>query len=273
MLLEALALVEVTIDWADEDVPEDVSGEVRTMLRELRSRLDAALQGFEQAERLRHGFEVVLVGAPNAGKSSLLNALAGREAALTSAIPGTTRDMLEVAMDVSGLPVTVVDVAGIRSAEDEIERMGVERALKRANQADLRVFLEAPDAPLSVLTEPLWREGDILVAAKADLGTVGSGMALSALTGDGLGDLLESIADVLGERVAGAGLTGHIRQREAVERATAAAAGALGALDDGVVEIAAEELRSGLAALEELAGRVGVEELLGMVFGRFCLGK
>ncbi|MGH1446043.1 MAG: tRNA uridine-5-carboxymethylaminomethyl(34) synthesis GTPase MnmE, partial [Cognatishimia sp.] len=163
-LIRAAALIEATIDFADEDVPVDVTPEVEALLNGVLSVLAKEISGVETAERIRTGFEVAIVGAPNVGKSTLLNALAGREAAITSEFAGTTRDVIEVRMDLSGLPVTLLDTAGLRDTDDHVEGIGIERAKERAVAADLRVFLiedgQSPDF------EPL--AGDIVVAAKAD---------------------------------------------------------------------------------------------------------
>ena len=140
-LVRAAALIEATIDFADEDVPVDVSPEVTALISGLLVQLQAELHGARAAERVRDGFEVAIVGAPNAGKSTLLNALAGRDAAITSEIAGTTRDVIEVRMDIAGLSVTLLDTAGLRASDDAVEQIGVARGLERARAADLRVFL------------------------------------------------------------------------------------------------------------------------------------
>jgi tRNA modification GTPase len=235
--------------------------------------LKSTLAGFAQGERLRNGFEVVLVGAPNAGKSTFLNACAGREAAITSPTPGTTRDVLEVSMDLEGLPVMLVDVAGIREPLDDVERIGVERAFERARGADLRLFLSAPDAPLPGLAQGLMQPDDIRIAAKADLGVDGDGVAMVASEGRGVSEVLRLVAAVLGERVAVSGLIGHIRHREAITLAITRVETAMTGVGVMPVELLAEEVRGAVGALESLTGRVGAEELLGTIFGRFCLGK
>ena len=140
-LIRAASLLEVTIDFADEDVPVDIGPEVVTLLSGVRGEMRREIDGSRIAERIRDGFEVAIIGAPNAGKSTLLNALAGRDAAITSEIAGTTRDVIEVRMDLRGLPVTFLDTAGLRVATDDIERLGVARAQARAKDADLRVLL------------------------------------------------------------------------------------------------------------------------------------
>lgn len=224
------------------------------------------------AERLREGFEVALVGRPNAGKSTLLNALAGREVALTSAQAGTTRDVIEVRLDLKGLAVTLLDMAGLRDA-DGIEAIAIDRARARADAADLRVFLVA--VPGEADTLGVARSADDLVATgKADLGTA-PGLAVSGLTGAGIDDLLAAIADTLRARAAGAGALSHDRQRAAVRDAAAmvVAAGETLALGEAGVDLAAEHLRGALRALDFLVGRVDVEAILDVVFEQFCLGK
>ncbi len=269
-LVRAAALVEATIDFADEEVPVDVSPEVLAIIDALRVQFSDELAGAVAAERVRDGFEVAILGAPNAGKSTLLNALAGREAAITSEIAGTTRDIIEVRMDIGGLAVTLLDTAGLREAADRIEQVGISRAIDRARLADLRVFLltEAAET-LMVPPEP----DDIVVQGKADL--TGDPDAVSGVTGQGLDRLLSGISTVLAQRASGAGLLIRERQRIALERARDALDGARGHLRmlDGRAELAAAELRAASHALEILVGRIDAENLLGEIFSSFCIGK
>jgi tRNA modification GTPase len=272
-LTRALSLVEVTIDWADEEVPEDVGPEVGDLIcgvaREIRHELAVS----EGAERVRSGLEVALVGAPNAGKSSLLNALAGREAAITSPHPGTTRDVVELRYDLSGLPVVFLDTAGLRAARDEIEAEGVSRAWRRAEGASLRVLLSAPDAPLPEEAVALRMQGDIEVRTKADLvGCAGGGLAVSAVTGEGLDGLLAALRERL-SGAAGGGLVVHRRQRQALATGAEALETAAAGLDSLGPELVSEEVRRAVRALERLIGRIDVENVLDEVFGSFCLGK
>jgi tRNA modification GTPase len=273
-LVRAMALVEVTIDWADEEVPEDVSPEVAEILGGLLREIDRELALADGAERLRHGYEVAILGAPNAGKSSLLNALAGREAAITSPVPGTTRDVVELRYDLEGLPVIFLDMAGLRATDDPVERIGVERARDRAAGAELRVALSAPDAPLTEEVSSLLRPGDLRVRAKADLGVApGTGEAVSAVTGERLGALLDRIATCLRACTPQGGLVAHRRQRRALEGGREAIELARKGLDRTGAEEVSEELRRAVRALERLIGAVGVEDVLDEVFSRFCLGK
>lgn len=272
-LIRAAALLEATIDFADEDVPVDVTPEVlaiaESLLRELRVEADGAVM----AERIRDGFEVAIVGIPNAGKSTLLNALAGRDAAITSSIAGTTRDVIEVRMELAGLPVTLLDTAGLREAQDEVERLGVLRAVARANAADLRVFL-VEDGILPTGLAP--RGDDIVVQGKADLLGFGyKGSAVSGISGQGLDVLLQEIASRLEVRATGAATLTHLRHRAGAMGAVSALEAALYEirLGGGRVELAAEHLRVAMRSLDALVGRVDVENLLDEIFSSFCIGK
>lgn len=264
-LIRAASLLEVTIDFADEEVPEDVSEEVSRILFRISADIRLQLAGVSAAERVRTGFEVAILGAPNVGKSTLLNAIAGREAAITSEIAGTTRDVIEVRMDLQGLPVTLLDTAGLRDTTDVVESIGIERALARAEAADLRVFLTEDDSPIGLV-----REGDIVLRAKAD-----EGGGISGKTGKGVAELLRDIGLRLSSRAAAAGLATRERHRMAMERALLAIAAAESHAAAGIVryDLAAEELRTAVRALESLVGRIDVENLLDEIFSRFCLGK
>lgn len=267
-LIRASALMEATIDFVDEDVPVDVMPEVRRLLEKTSASLADEIKGVSIAERIRDGFEVAIVGKPNVGKSTLLNALAGREAAITSEIAGTTRDVIEVRMDLRGLPVTVLDTAGLRVAEDVIESLGVERARARAERADLRVVLlsERGEAlPLELCPD------DIVAVSKADIGEGD----FSALTGEGLDTLIARIAEALEEKASGAGVAIRARHRIAMERANSSLGIALDRLETSpdLAEMVAEEIRDAVRALDSLVGRVDVEHILDEIFSSFCIGK
>ena len=270
-LIRAGALIEATIDFVDEDVPIDVGPEVATLLDGLLGELTAEIAGGRVAERVRDGFEVAIVGAPNVGKSTLLNALAGREAAITSTFAGTTRDVIEVRMDLAGLPVTVLDTAGLRDARDEVERIGIRRGIERAEAADLRIFLrDGVDEELDLQPLP----GDIEVLSKADLRS-GQERAVSGLTGAGVELLVGRIVEELQGRVASAGVMTRVRHREALLRAVEAMESARGALwnGSGRIELVAAELWTAIRALDVLVGRLDVENLLDEIFSSFCIGK
>lgn len=265
-LIRAAALIEATIDFADEEVPEDVYPEVLELLGRVERGLAMEIAGSRVAERIRSGFEVAIVGPPNVGKSTLLNALAGREAAITSEIAGTTRDVIEVRMDLAGLPVTLLDTAGLRETDDRIEVIGVERAIERARAADLRIFLTETgevEGPLQPLEE------DLVLRAKAD-----SGGGISGKTGAGIPEMVAQVAEILGQRAAAAGSAVRERHRLGMEAAVRYIQSARELIESGAPEeVVALEIRSATTSLEALVGRVGVEDLLDEIFASFCLGK
>lgn len=269
-LIRAAALLEATIDFADEDVPVDVSGEVNDLLSEVGMALKAEIAGTAVRERIRTGFEVAIVGAPNVGKSTLLNRLAGRDAAITSSVAGTTRDVIEVRMDLGGLPVVLLDTAGIRESDDEVETLGVALALQRAQGADLRLFIldDGDVAPM----DP--QEDDIILRAKADLKDREFPF-ISGKTGRGVDTLLMKIEGVLAARAGGDGLATHARHATAMRLALSNLEAAERTIERGpdTYEIAAADLRIGIHALEVLIGRVDAENLLDEIFSSFCLGK
>ncbi len=269
-LIRAAALIEVTIDFADEDVPVDVTPEVRELLTAVTDDLRREIAGTHIAERIRTGFEVAIIGRPNAGKSTLLNALAGRDAAITSSVAGTTRDVIEVRMDLGGLPVTLLDTAGLRDNAEEVEAIGIERAVSRAANADLRIFLVESDELLPVEPQP----DDIRILPKADLRADPSG-AVSGVTGQGIMELITEIREILGARSLSAGLATHERHRVALQEAADGLTSALSLLEHGPdqYDIATEEMQYSIRALEALVGRIDVENLLDVIFSSFCLGK
>ena len=269
-LVRAAALIEATIDFADEDVPVDVTPEVIELLNGVLKELAQQKEGMQAAERIRSGFEVAIVGRPNVGKSTLLNALAGRSAAITSEVAGTTRDVIEVQMDINGLPVTILDTAGIRDTDDRVESLGVELAMARADAADIRVFLLEPGEQEPVTS----RDGDIRVAPKADMRSDGA-TAISGVTGEGVSELIEVLGRVLGDRVAGAGLATRQRHGFALAEGSGAINLALQEVSRGPdrYEFAAEHLRRCVTSLESIVGLVNVEDLLDDVFSSFCIGK
>lgn len=269
-LVRAAALIEATIDFADEDVPTDVTPEVSNLLELVREDLERETAGVVIAERIRDGFEVAIIGAPNVGKSTLLNALAGRMAAITSEFAGTTRDVIEVRMDLAGLPVTLLDTAGLRETTDIVEGKGIALARFRAEKADLRVFLTEEGEELDIPA----RNGDIRVGSKRDIREDKEG-AISGLTGEGIDELIRRISDELSRRTASAGIATRERHRVAMSGALDGLNEAQKRLEYGPVQydIAAEELRHAIRALESLVGRIDVENLLDEIFASFCLGK
>ncbi|MDT0681482.1 tRNA uridine-5-carboxymethylaminomethyl(34) synthesis GTPase MnmE [Roseicyclus sp. F158] len=267
-LVQAAALIEASVDFSDEELPEGLIDGALAEIRDLRDAIRHELDGVSARERIRDGFEVAIVGAPNVGKSTLLNRLAGRDAAITSSIAGTTRDVIEVRMDVEGLPVTFLDTAGLRDTDDEVERIGVARSRARAERADLRIFLGVESEGVKR------RPGDVEALGKADLqdGSDGHALRLSGLTGQGIEDLLALVSNELEKRIAGSGLASRERHGRALEDGllsleSAATRSAVHA------ELIGEDLRNAAHALDCLLGRIGVEDLLDKIFSSFCIGK
>ena len=270
-IIRAAALIEATIDFADEDVPIDVTPEVRELLTTVLADLRFEARGSIAAERVRDGFEVAIVGPPNVGKSTLLNMLAGRQAAITSARAGTTRDVIEVRMNLSGLPVTLLDTAGLRSSDDEIESIGIDLGRKRAEAADLRVFLVDMERKVMFL-EP--QPEDIVLLAKADLRPADH-EAVSGMTGAGVDRLIDRLVATLQARMSGAGVMSRERHRVALSQAIGAIETALDELthSNGRSELVAAEIRVAAKSLDQLVGRIDVENLLDEIFASFCIGK
>ena len=269
MIIKAMALIEVTIDFADEEVPTDVSKDVLEILYNVNNDLKDESKSTSVAERIRTGFEVAIVGRPNVGKSTLLNTLAGREAALTSEEAGTTRDIIEVRMDLGGLPVTLMDTAGLRETGNLIETKGINKAIEKANSSDLVVVLtENGEIPLEIENKNVLK-----FVSKCDNGQLPDGV--SAVTGYGLDNMVNSIKRELEKRFQNQGLATRFRHKEAIDNAISKINKAKAFIKDGQAfyDLAAEELRQTTYTLDELFGKVDVENILDEIFSSFCLGK
>jgi len=292
-IIEALALVEARIDFSDEaDVPENLVGPALHAAQQLRDEIAAKLAGSGHSERLRDGLVVAIAGPPNAGKSTLLNRLARREAAIVSPYPGTTRDVIEVHLDLAGYPVTLLDTAGIRDSSHPVEQEGVRRARMRAEAADLVLWVS--DASTigiaSEATEEIIIKTDTwLVNNKADLAGGKRGrtsesrfdrgaaktFTISAATGAGVDRLIEALGAFARDffSMTEAPVATRARHRAALERTLAALDRALGEGESGREEVVAEELRLAATELGRLTGRVDVEDILDVIFRDFCIGK
>jgi tRNA modification GTPase len=277
-LLSLLAYQEAAIDFIDEDLPPDMLADATAQIAALVADIDAHLADRRRGERLRDGIAVVILGAPNAGKSTLLNALAQRDAAIVSARAGTTRDVIDVHLDLGGWPVILTDTAGLRDVDDEIEGEGVRRARTRAADADVKLILFDGTAIPDSHTLDLIDENSIVLLSKTDLHT-GSrevaghpALAISAKTGTGMGELLARLQREVAQRLELSGSPALTRQRhrKSLENCRDALQAAV---SSAAPELLAEELRQAAQALGRITGRVGVEDLLDKIFRDFCIGK
>ena len=281
-LIAAMARLEAFIDFPDEDLPETLQAEIYANLQALQTEMGDALADGSRAERVREGLRIAIVGVPNAGKSSLLNWLAKRDVAIVSETAGTTRDVLEVHLDINGYAATVADTAGLRETPDEIEAEGVRRARARAEAADLTLVLADAgegEPGRAAMASYLAGGNTLAVATKVDLieGPIPAPwIAISTRTGAGMTRFVTALGEAMAERmdhVGSVALT-RARHRDAVSVASEAVARCLAALDAAEpLEIAAEDLRIAAASLGRILGRVDVEEILDRIFGEFCLGK
>jgi len=283
-LLRALAYVEAEIDFPEEGLPSGVWQRVRAEAMALQGEIVAHLADGRRGERLRDGISVAIIGPPNAGKSSLMNALARRDVAITAASAGTTRDVIEVALDLGGYPIVLADTAGLRGSHDAVEAEGVRRARARAAGADLKlVVVDATRPAEGADVAGLIDAATVVIANKIDLrpgdegawvDTLGGRRAvrLSAATGEGMDELLRRLEEAVAERFApsAAPLITRVRHRVALEECLVALAAFAGS---SLPELAAEDLRQATRALGKITGRVDIEDMLDIIFREFCLGK
>ncbi len=285
-IITAMAYLEADIDFSEEEIPEDVTGRVRPIIKKLYDEIEAHLEDSNRGERLRDGLQVVILGSPNTGKSTLLNYLSKREAAIVSDIAGTTRDLLEVHLDISGFPVTVIDTAGLRISDDAIEREGIRRAEGRAESADLKIVLI--DRSVNGLKERymmkhidkntmvLWNKCDLVVGdIDIDAGSNSLGeWNISVKTHEGIDVFMEAFRDEVKKRMeltAAPSLT-RSRHRENLQSCIGHLERflSLGHLE---LELLSEDLRMAARDLGKITGFVDVEDILEKIFKEFCVGK
>lgn len=280
-LIHARAMIEAELDFADEsDVPGSVAELIWTDMRKLLGEIRDHIAGYHRAEIIRDGYDVVILGAPNAGKSSLLNALARRDAAIVSDEPGTTRDLVELSLDLHGIKVRLTDTAGIREGAGKVEAIGIDRAIKRAEAADLVLLLRDLTAgDISDLPE-LVIPTVIHIGTKCDLpgwtseATASVRLRVSAVTGEGIAELLDWLGRTAAEAAGAAGdiLPSRLRHLELLQGTAGHLVAAMN--DDGRgLELRADDLRLAADRLGRISGAVDVEDLLDVIFSQFCIGK
>ncbi len=289
-LLQALSLLEAAIDFPDEELPADLAGRARPSLERLAAELGAALADASRGEQVREGLRIAIIGAPNAGKSSLLNRLVERDAAIVTPIPGTTRDVIEVPFVLAGFKALGADRGGRPPPADSVEAEGVRRARAWAEAAALRLWVvdAAADAGAWREAADLVRPGDVLLLNKSDVGTGADGeqaravatdrrasvLVVSAVTGDGVGALLDLLRGMTVTSLSGGEFPAatRVRHRARLGEAREHLGRALGALESGA-ELAAEDVRLAGRALGRISGRIDPEEVLDRIFSSFCIGK
>ena len=283
-LVKVLANVEAKIDFPDEDLPEDILKNIKTNVNEIKNEIKKTLNDQKVGERIREGFKIAIVGPPNAGKSSLLNYLSNKEAAIVSEIAGTTRDVIEVHLNINGLPVIVSDTAGIRNSKNEIEKKGIKLALQKAEDADLNiVIIEPKSGHFTGFLKDLLNSKSILVINKSDLGVDSivpefkryAPIYISIKNEKNLNSLITEIKNRLKNQFHNSEniLITRERHRYNLEQCVEHLENFEEKNNSEEFDKASEDLRLGIRNLGKITGKVDVEEILGSIFRDFCIGK
>ena len=270
-LVRAVALVEASIDFSDEEIPDDLYLEVADLVGKTIVSITSVLDRSSIASKIRSGFTVAIVGSPNVGKSTLLNAIVGRQAAITSDVAGTTRDVIEARVDLKGLAVTFLDTAGLRKSNDKVENLGISMAYERSDAADIRIFLiDRDDDVLPFPTRP----NDFVVVSKSDLHAKEC-LSVSGKTGEGIPELLNLIAKRLLNKTSLDVVAIRERQTNGLRSASELLLSVVALIDQRPLpfELASQELYFALSELDFVFGKIDIEAVLDEIFSSFCLGK
>ena len=270
-LVRAVALLEASIDFSDEEIPDDLYLEVADLVGKTIVSITSVLDRSSIASKIRSGFTVAIVGSPNVGKSTLLNAIVGRQAAITSDVAGTTRDVIEARVDLKGLAVTFLDTAGLRKSNDKVENLGISMAYEKSDAADIRIFLTDRDD--DVLPFPT-RPNDFVVVSKSDLHSKGR-LSVSGKTGEGIPELLNLLAKRLLNKTSLDVVAIRERQTNGLRSASELLLSVVALIDQRPLpfELASQELYFALSELDFVFGKIDIEAVLDEIFSSFCLGK
>ena len=273
-IINSLALAEVMIDFSEEEVPKNTIGDILMSVKSLIDELGGELKHSNSLELIREGFDVTIVGKPNVGKSSLLNYLAGKEKAIVSEKSGTTRDIIELGIDLKGFRVNLFDTAGIHDSTDEIEIIGIERAKIKASQAHMRVFLLSEDDEVEDFGI-IVKKTDIIFCAKSDLGKSSVHPGISSKSGEGVSKMLNKISKNIYKSTSYSGVLINKRHKTVIKSTISLLKRACLELKkpEVQIEIVAEDLRLAIMELDFLVGKINVEDVLGDIFSSFCIGK
>ncbi len=274
LVIKGLSLVEIMIDFTDQDVPTDTIIDVISIVEKIISLLEEELKRYSSSELIRTGFDITIIGKPNVGKSSLLNYLAGREKAIVSSIAGTTRDIIELAIDLKGYRVNFFDTAGIHETKDSIERVGIDKAMNKAKDSFIRIFLlENSDTvdQFKINVEP----DDLIFNAKSDLNFKSIYPGISGKTGEGVDNMLGMLSEKIKFKTVNSSILTNERHRKAIQVSVTLLYDVREELSKNhiEVEIVAEYLRAVIAQFDLLIGKVNVEDVLASIFSSFCIGK
>ncbi len=272
-LINILSLLEASIDFSEEELPKDILKEIQNNIYKIKLDFQKELKGSKVADSINNFFEVAIVGKPNVGKSTLLNYLSQKNTSIVTNVPGTTRDIIEVKLDIKGLPVVFLDTAGLHKSNDKVEKIGIKRTLERLSKVDLRIFLINNNKELKTF-EKLIKNHDLVFFAKNDLKNKRN-KGISGKTGEGTDLLFDQVFNLFSKKTSSVGSVVNNRHRLIIKNSLFFIDDALSKCNSSFdkVEMIAEDIRHTINELNFLTGKVGVEDILSNIFSKFCIGK